>query len=98
MAAGCMRLEILMALSNYTIGIALEALGLEVKRFPLDEEKAHWLLQPWIVQAALDRFGSKRLTPEEQREVWKVTRTPEKLQWPEWWTKRGVKGGFEGGW
>jgi Family of unknown function (DUF5681) len=82
-------------LLNYTIGSALEALGLAVKRFPLDERKVHWLLQPWIVQAALDRFGSKRLTPEEQREVWKVTRTPEKVHWPEWWTERGGVSEFQ---
>ncbi len=74
---------------SYTIGCSLRALGLAVKRFPLDEKKVHWLLAPWIVEAALNRFGTRRLAPEEQREVWKATRTPENVRWPEWWTERG---------
>lgn len=74
---------------GYTIGCSLKALGLGVKRFPLDEKRVHWLLQPWIVQAALQRFGSKRLTKEEQRKVWNVTKAPEQVAWPEWWTERG---------
>lgn len=74
---------------SYTIGCSLKALGMAVKRFPLDQERVHWLLEPWIVQAALRCFGSKRLTTEEQREVRSVTKNPEKVEWPEWWTERG---------
>lgn len=73
---------------SYGIGCILKTLGMAVKRFPLDEKRVHWLLEPWIVQAALDRFGPRRLSPEEQREVWKVTRAHEKVVWPEWWTER----------
>jgi Family of unknown function (DUF5681) len=74
---------------SYTIGCSLRALGLAVKRFPLDKERVHWLLEPWIVQAALGRFGTKRLTRAEQREVFQATKSPDKVQWPEWWTERG---------
>ncbi|MCW1403982.1 DUF5681 domain-containing protein [Novosphingobium sp. MW5] len=74
---------------GFGIGCILRTLGLAVKRYPLDEQRVHWLLEPGIVQAALDRFGVRRLSPDEQREVWKVTRAPEKVQWPEWWSERG---------
>ena len=76
-------------LLSYTIGCSLRALGLAIKRFPLDKERVHWLLQPWIVQAALDRLGARRLSKEEQREVWKATMTPKRVKWPEWWSKEG---------
>ena len=34
------------------------------------------MLEPWIVEAALARFGEKQLTPKEQEIVLKATRTP----------------------
>lgn len=37
-------------------------------------------------KAALARLDSRQLTEEEQREVWKNTRTPHKVNWPDWWT------------
>lgn len=46
---------------------------------------ARILIEPWLVQAALDRLGDHRLTREEQAVVIKATRTPKKLQWPDWW-------------
>ena len=42
-------------------------------------------LEPWLVQAALDRLGSKRLSLDEQRTIYGSTRTPHKVAWPEWW-------------
>lgn len=48
---------------------------------------ARGVLEPWIVEAALARLGERQLTPEEQRVVLKVTRTPRKVKWPEWWTE-----------
>ena len=42
------------------------------------------LLEPWIVEAALARFGEKQLTPQEQEVVLKATRTPSKVRWPDW--------------
>jgi hypothetical protein len=43
------------------------------------------MLEPWIVEAALARFGEKQLTPQEQEIVLKATRTPSKVRWPDWW-------------
>ena len=71
------------------IDTILDDLNLAVKRFPRDEERVRWELQPWIVEAALKRLGKRQLSPAEQREVWSNTRTPQKVLWPEWWTFRG---------
>jgi hypothetical protein len=51
-------------------------------RYRLD---AQILLEPWLVEAALKRFGKKRLTPSEQQQVVDATRTPHKVTWPPWW-------------
>lgn len=53
------------------------------------EARARFELNPWIVEAALVRLGSRRLSQEEQREVWNATRTPHKVNWPKWWVIRG---------
>ena len=44
-------------------------------------------LEPWIVEMALDRLGSRRPKLEEQERVLRVTRTPEKVRWPDWWER-----------
>lgn len=67
----------------------LERLGMTKLKYPTDEARARFELNPWIVEAALARFGDRRLTKEEQREVWNATRTPHKVNWPEWWVIRG---------
>ncbi len=67
----------------------LEPLGMARRKYPTDEHRVRWELQPWVVEAALARFGKRRLTEAEQREVWDNTRTPEKVKWPGWWTVRG---------
>ena len=41
-------------------------------------------LNPWIVQAALDRFGNRRLKREEQQLVFDAVRKPEQVSWPAW--------------
>jgi Family of unknown function (DUF5681) len=46
---------------------------------------ARILIEPWLVQASLDRLGERRLTREEQQVVLKATRTPSKVIWPSWW-------------
>jgi len=51
-------------------------------------DNAHYKLKPWLVEAALDRLGPRRLSLEEQRIVVDATRTPEKVNWPAWWTAR----------
>ncbi|MGB3167161.1 MAG: DUF5681 domain-containing protein [Alteraurantiacibacter sp.] len=66
--------------------VILEPLGLGRKKYPTDEKRVRWELNPWIVQAALDRLGDGQLTTAEQREVWDATRTPHKVQWPAWWS------------
>jgi hypothetical protein len=43
------------------------------------------VLEPWVVEAALARFGSRELTRSQQEVVIKATRTPNKVKWPEWW-------------
>ena len=45
------------------------------------------VIEPWLVQRALDRLGECRPTIAEQREVLNVTRTPRKVVWPGWWTE-----------
>jgi len=57
------------------------------KLFDAYRDTAHVLLEPWIVQAALDRLGNRRLSPAEQRIVFDATRVPYKIIWPEWWTE-----------
>ena len=44
------------------------------------------VLEPWLVEAALTRFGDRQLSREEQIKVIEVTRTPHKVRWPYWWT------------
>lgn len=73
---------------TYGVGLVLGKLGMGIKRNPLDKQRVRWELQPWIVQAAIDRLGDRKLTPDEQREVWGVTRAREKVTWPAWWKFR----------
>jgi hypothetical protein len=49
-------------------------------------DKARVLLEPWIVEAALARRGDRPLSVDEQRTVMAATRTPWKVEWPEWWS------------
>lgn len=72
---------------SYGVGCVLRILGMGIKRNPLDKVRVRWELQPWIVQAAIERLKDRVLTREEQREVWSVTRTPAKVTWPAWWTE-----------
>ncbi|KAB2886508.1 MAG: hypothetical protein F9K34_01920 [Albidovulum sp.] len=65
---------------------ALESLRMACK---LDRYRptARMALEPWIVEAALARLGGRRLSREQQRTVVQATRTPRKVNWPEWWTE-----------
>ena len=67
-----------------SVSAAVECLriGTKLDRY---RETARILLEPWIVEAALARFGERKLTPEEQEIVLKATRTPTKVRWPDWW-------------
>lgn len=64
----------------------LQTLGIAVKKFPMDEKRVRWEINPWAVEAALARLGARHLTEAQQREVWDCTRTPHKVTWPDWWT------------
>lgn len=66
----------------------LELLGMTKLKFPTDEARARFELNPWIVEAAFARLGNERLSQEEQHEVWNATRTPHKVNWPDWWVIR----------
>ena len=69
--------------------VILDTLGLAMLKYPEDQKRARWEINPWAVEAALKRLGSRTLTHAEQREVWRNTRMPHKVKWPDWWTERG---------
>lgn len=73
----------------FGVNSILETLGMGIKRHPLDEGKVRWEINPWIVEAAIERLGSRQLSEDDQRQVYQVTRTPEKVRWPAWWTAYG---------
>lgn len=70
-----------------SVGTSLDALGMAVKLNRYSQD-AYYRLKPWIVQAALDRLGGRRLTTEEQEIVVKATRSPQEVRWPGWWSVR----------
>jgi hypothetical protein len=86
---GSSPLALRVVLVGMGVGCVLGSLGLAIKTSPLNEKKVRWWLKPWIVEAALVRLGNRKLSPEEQREVWQATRKPETVAWPVWWTERG---------
>ncbi len=84
--AGPLRIEISFVVPG-TVNAGLAALGMgrKLDRF---RPSARMMLEPWLVQKALDRLGDRRLTRDEQEAVVKATRTPHKVKWPEWWEVR----------
>jgi hypothetical protein len=75
------------SVSPGSVGCSLDALGVTVKlRKYCDAAK--YELKPWLVELALGRLGSHRLSVTEQKTVVDATATPEKVQWPEWWEVR----------
>ena len=70
-----------------SVNRALEPLRMAVK---LDSYRptARMVLEPWLVEAALLRLGDRRLSREEQDEVVRATRMPDKVRWPDWWQVR----------
>lgn len=69
------------------VNCALETLRM-ARKLDRRRETARMALEPWIVEAALARFGDRRLTKEEQRVIVRATRTPYKVNWPDWWEIR----------
>ena len=66
--------------------VELLRMGAKADRF---RESAQMKIEPWLVEAALARFGNRRLTGDEQKMVYQCTRTPWKVKWPEWWKFHG---------
>ena len=66
---------------------AARVLGIMTRLDPY-RPTARSVIEPWLVQRALDRLGERRLTIDEQREVVSATRTPRKVNWPSWWSER----------
>ena len=64
----------------------IEDLGIGVLIHPTDQKRTRMMLKPWIIEAALARLGSRRLSVEEQQTVFDSTRTPRKVRWPDWWS------------
>jgi hypothetical protein len=57
-------------------------IGTKLDRY---RETARMVLEPWIVEAALERLAEQQLTLQQQEVVLKATRTPIKVRWPDWW-------------
>lgn len=55
------------------------------RKLDASRESCRVVIEPWLVQAALKRLGDKRFTRAEQEIIIKATRTPHKVNWPEWW-------------
>ena len=77
----------MVAVAPGSVSTALEALRMAL-RLDAFRETARMMLEPWIVEAALKRLGSRRLTEAEQKVVFAATRTPKKVRWPAWWVVR----------
>lgn len=63
---------------------SLCSLGMARKMYPY-ASTARILLEPRLVEAALERWEGPELTGEEQAEVTKATRCPHRVRWPDWW-------------
>jgi len=58
------------------------------KKLDRYRDTARMALEPWIVEAAIDRLGDKRLSVDEQKIAVRAARTPWKVRWPDWWEVR----------
>ena len=70
-----------------SVNTALEPLRLATKlnRY---RANARMKLEPWIVEQALSNMGTRRLSLEEQKTVFRAVHTPDKVRWPSWWRVR----------
>lgn len=67
-----------------SVNSALEPLRM-AKKLYRNRSDAQMKLESWLVQAALDRLGNRRLSLAEQEAVVLATRTPDEVKWPDWW-------------
>lgn len=72
------------AVAPGTVNRALEPLRM-ARKLDAYRPTARMMLEPWIVEAALERLGGRKLSREEQTIVLAATRTPHKVNWPVWW-------------
>jgi len=70
-----------------SVGDALEHLRM-ARRLDRYRDTRRYVLEPWIVEAALARVAPRQLSLEQQKIVLKATRAPAKVKWPEWWGTR----------
>lgn len=63
---------------------SLESLGM-AKPLYRGQPNAYMAIEPWLVEKALSRLGDDRLTRQEQETIVAATRTPHKVNWPDWW-------------
>lgn len=68
-----------------SVNTALETLKMGKILDRYRETNARVVLEPWLVEAAIERLGERRLNRAEQEEVVQATRTPKKVNWPDWW-------------
>ena len=70
-----------------SVNTALEPLRLATKlnRY---RANARMKLEPWIVEQALSNMGTRRLSLEEQKTVFRAVHTPDKVRWSSWWRVR----------
>lgn len=78
------------SVSPGSVGPALDALGLALKS-QKNSDQSRYQLNPWIVQLALSRLCDRRLSRDEQATVLQATRTPHKVQWPDWWQVKPIE-------
>lgn len=75
---------VIVSVAPGSVNSAMKPLRMATKLDPY-RETARMALEPWLVEAALARLGDRRLTADEQHTVVKATRTPWKVNWPDWW-------------
>jgi len=63
---------------------ALELLGM-AKPLYRGQPNAYMAIEPWLVEKALARLGDVRFTRQAQETIIAATRTPHKVNWPDWW-------------
>ena len=82
-AGEAVRKIIVQPVSVGSVDPAARVLGMMTRLDPY-RPTARSVIEPWLVQRALDRLGGRRLTTAEQREVVSATRMPRKVNWPSW--------------
>jgi hypothetical protein len=82
---GFVRTIVRIIVTSGSVTSALQPLRMARKLDPY-RETARMALEPWIVEAALDRLR-QLLSPANQRIILKATRTPHNVKWPERWSE-----------